>query len=128
MNNEQLYEQLRRKRSHPLLNKWLRRWTRQPTEQWDYTRQRIWKRDKGECQSPQHLKDAGVCKGKVKLKDCHIDHVQPLSSGGSNHASNLRILCPVCHALREDVKHKSLRDRMVCQGKLPQNLDGSIWN
>lgn len=43
------------------------------------------------------------CKGKVG-KIFHIDHVMPLSKGGSNSKDNLQILCPTCNMQKKD-KH-----------------------
>ncbi|WP_257236730.1 HNH endonuclease [Nostoc sp. 'Peltigera malacea cyanobiont' DB3992] len=98
-------------------------WRRQPLEQWKVTRQRIYNRDRGFCQSPTDSppKNSGLCMGEIKLKTAHIDHIRPLSSGGSNHASNLRTLCPICHALRLDRKHEGMKSRLVTKGLIPVN-------
>lgn len=36
----------------------------------------------------------------------HIDHITPRSKGGSNDLSNLRCLCPMCHAKRHPYNRK----------------------
>ena len=125
---QEVYEEIRKRRGHPNLPVY--HWKRQPDEQWRRTRQRIFKRDEGLCQSPENSapKKAGVCQRETEINVCHIDHIRPISSGGSNHHTNLRILCPVCHALREDMKHKGLRDKMVKNGLLPNNYKVLIWD
>ena len=43
----------------------------------------------------------GVC--RIKLTDFHVDHVTPLSKGGTNDRLNLQLLCPGCN-LRKGAK------------------------
>jgi 5-methylcytosine-specific restriction endonuclease McrA len=84
-------------------------------------------RDGGLCQSPV---SPPVCLGKLEAMDllrCHVDHIIPLSRGGSNHVNNLRLLCPVCHALREDVAHNTLRSDAIAKGLLPLNWRELTW-
>ncbi|MDZ8056574.1 MAG: HNH endonuclease [Aulosira sp. ZfuVER01] len=123
-----LYLQIKQRRQHPNLPVYW--WRRQPPEQWERTRQRIYKRDRGLCQSPSNTppKSNGLCMGEVKLRVAHIDHIRPLSSGGSNHASNLRTLCPVCHALRLDKKHDGMRNSLVKKGLIPVNWKQYVWH
>src|SRR5579884_3856751 len=51
-------------------------------------RERIWKRDHGHCYN---------CGRKVPLGWAHIDHIIPLSRGGSNDDDNLAVMCPECN-------------------------------
>lgn len=46
--------------------------------------------------SMQKGKCAG-CFKKLKGKDYHVDHVQPLALGGTNWPSNLQLMCPTCN-------------------------------
>jgi 5-methylcytosine-specific restriction endonuclease McrA len=128
MNTSELYQEIKSKRQYPNLPVYT--WKRQPKEQWDITRKAVYKKSGGFCESPENAppKKAGVCMREVEIDKCHIDHIRPISSGGSNHISNLRVLCPVCHALREDPKHKSMRDKMNKNGLLPDNFQNLIWN
>lgn len=100
---------------------------RQPDFIWATTRREVYLRDGGLCQSPV---SPPVCLGKLEAMDllgCHVDHVIPLSRGGSNHVNNLRLLCPVCHALREDAAHSTLRSDAIAKGLLPQDWRKWTW-
>ena len=44
-----------------------------------------------------------ICKTSTK-KSFHIDHVMPLSKGGSNDAGNIQLLCATCN-LKKSAKH-----------------------
>jgi len=39
----------------------------------------------------------GRCSVCERTVDLHVDHIVPVSRGGSNHAENLRLLCVSCH-------------------------------
>lgn len=45
----------------------------------------------------------GICTGRVDLADIHIDHIFPVSLGGSDAMSNLRVTHKVCN-LRKAAK------------------------
>jgi len=44
---------------------------------------------------------AGTSQNKLQ-----VDHIVPISRGGSHHISNLRILCQNCHKKRQGVAHR----------------------
>src|SRR5689334_12816983 len=54
--------------------------------------QRILSAQKGKC----------ACCRRTVGDDYHVDHIQPLSKGGSNWPSNLQILCPFCNISKKD--------------------------
>ena len=64
---------------------------RMPEDLWRAMRQHVYQRDHGRC---------CYCVGPTELFECHCHHVLPLSEGGTNHPTNLKTLCPVCHKTR----------------------------
>lgn len=42
------------------------------------------------------------CKGEFKGRDCHADHVIPLSKGGEHSVSNLAIACSACNLKKQN--------------------------
>jgi 5-methylcytosine-specific restriction endonuclease McrA len=73
---------------------WFRR---PPIYLWRILRQYVYERDFGVC---------AYCGNKVELNKCHIHHVLELSEGGTNHPSNLKVLCKDCHK----IKHPFMMD------------------
>ncbi|MBE7384381.1 MAG: HNH endonuclease [Leptolyngbya sp. SIO1E4] len=102
---------------------------RPPAWQWQQLRQRVYELADGICQSPEQSspKSSGHCLDAVSLDVGHCDHIIPLSSGGHNHISNLRWLCPVCHAWREGESHASLRSCLIKKGVVPHNNQPATW-
>lgn len=72
------------------------------SEYWE-TKDRIFDRDKGRCQSP-HCQN--MPEWYLVNKQWELDHVIPISKGEGiadiNGDWNLRVLCPFCHATRDD--------------------------
>ena len=49
-------------------------------------------------------KQGGKCGNlacRVVLREYHVDHVMPLSKGGSNWPENLQLLCPTCNVRKQ---------------------------
>ncbi len=82
-------------------------WYRRPAEYlWRILRQYVYARDEGKCRD---------CGNPVELFECHIHHVLELNQGGSNHPSNLKVLCIDCHKIRHPFMQDA-RDKMRLQG------------
>jgi 5-methylcytosine-specific restriction endonuclease McrA len=47
----------------------------------------LFKKQKGKCLN---------CRISIKIR-YHVDHIMPLSKGGSNYISNIQLLCPRCN-------------------------------
>ena len=91
--------------------------TRQATEIWRQTRERIWLRDDKECVH---------CHEAVLLNRCHTDHIK---SGklAHNGDSNLRTLCRRCHVLRLDSRHRGMIASALKAGVIPPNWRELLW-
>ena len=42
------------------------------------------------------------CELRVELKETHLDHIKPLSTGGKDELENLQILCKICHSQKSE--------------------------
>jgi 5-methylcytosine-specific restriction endonuclease McrA len=97
---------------------------RQPGAIWQVTRRRIWARDRGRCQGP-YCRDRPAW--SLPLRQAHVDHI--LSGWrGTNRDRNLRVLCPRCHALRRDRRHRGLIHRALRRGLIPPNWRDYLWD
>lgn len=91
---------------------------RTPVEIWrENIRPIIWKRDNKECTK---------CKIKLKLNECHIDHIKSGKLGTSKF-NNLRTLCQRCHILRSDHRHQGMIDNALRKGLIPPNWRELVW-
>ena len=97
---------------------------RQDSETWAETRRKVWERDQGRCQGP-YCKD--TLPWSLPLDACHIDHIR---SGklGSNHLSNLRVLCRRCHVLRSDFRHRGMISAALRDGVIPPDWRLLVWD
>lgn len=99
---------------------------------WRETRKRVWERDGGECQSPIHEGDRQTWDGPdgrepLTLRNCHIDHIHSGKRSG-NEMGNLRVLCPRCHVLRADMRHRGMMASALRKGWVPANWRTLVWS
>lgn len=73
-------------------------WYKRPSKYlWNILRKFVYSRDNGIC---------NYCKFNFELFQTHIHHVLELSEGGTNHPTNLKLLCIDCHK----IKHPFMQD------------------
>lgn len=56
-------------------------------------REEVFLRDKGMC---------GICGGQVDPNNWHMDHIYPISKGGSHTYDNVRVTHPTCNLQKSD--------------------------
>ena len=61
-------------------------------------RQRIMRRDHGLCQACLEI--------GITTPAAHVDHIVPLSAGGSDEDSNKRALCIACHLIKSRAERR----------------------
>lgn len=96
---------------------------RMPREIWRATlRHLVWERDGRQCQGP-------YCAGAppISLETAHIDHITPLSKGGTNELANLRTLCRRCHVLRAGREHQGMIAAALRDGIIPADWRPLVW-
>lgn len=91
--------------------------SRLPRELWYPKRERIWRRDGGRCVH---------CGIVVALTECHTDHIRSGKLAG-NEDSNLRTLCPRCHVLRADKRHRGMIASAIRRGIIPPDWRELVW-
>lgn len=59
----------------------------------DYERKTVYAKGNGKC---------AICGKPVKFKKMTVDHIKPLSQGGTNEFSNLQLACHSCNRLKNN--------------------------
>lgn len=91
--------------------------SRLPEPIWRVVRRTVWMRDGGRCRH---------CGQAVALATCHIDHMRSGRTAG-NGRGNLRTLCPPCHALRADRRHRRVTRWALQHGLIPPDWRSRVW-
>jgi len=91
--------------------------SRQPIEIWNLTRLNVLERDNYACVR---------CEIPLRVDTANIDHIVS-GKRGSNHISNLRVLCRRCHVLREDHRHRGMTGKALEDGIIPYNWREFTW-
>lgn len=91
---------------------------------WRELRKETWLRDGKKC--VQCIAEGRPDPG-VSLRQCHTDHVVPLSKGGSNKLENLRTLCRHHHVLRQDASHRGMMAKALQDGVIPPDWRKLVW-
>ena len=97
---------------------------RLPKAEWYRLRHKVWERDGHTC---VRCVEVGRPDPEVSLKECHCDHIKPLSMGGSNDMDNLRTLCRYHHVLRKSPSHRGLIAWGLKMGIIPANWRPLVW-
>jgi len=79
-------------------------------------RHEVFKRDNYRCQ------ECGLDKYRTII---HVDHIIPVSKGGTDEMSNLRTLCEQCNNEKSDLIHKG--ESALDVFFIPQGLDQFFW-
>lgn len=90
---------------------------RQPREIWQETRRIVLARDGYQCVR---------CSVFLTEQTAHIDHIQS-GKYGKNGISNLRTLCPRCHVLRADHRHRGMIARALAAGIIGPDWRQHVW-
>lgn len=98
---------------------------RLPPELWQPLRRKTWERDNKQCQSPL---EPPICTGKpyIEFERFHCDHIKS-GKFGTNELKNLRVLCPTCHALRLDHRHRGMGSSSLRKELIPPNWRPYVW-
>lgn len=101
----------------------MRKHRRMSWELWAQIRAAVWTRDEGYCGGP-YCVDAPP----LPLEVVHVDHIVPLSKGGSNDLDNLRTLCRRCHVLRAGHEHHGMIAAALRDGIIPPDWRPLVWD
>ena len=56
------------------------------------------------------------CRDHFKLRNLTVDHILPVSQGGTDHPTNLQLLCQACNSTKGTGTQEQLIERLTAQG------------
>lgn len=79
----------------------------------------IYNKNKGRC---------AICGRFVPFDEFTIDHIIPLSKGGTNELKNLQCTCKVCNLIKQDILPEDLMDKLteIILYQMKRNYNGSL--
>ena len=71
----------------------------------------------------------GICGEFVPFDEFTIDHVIPLSKGGTNALKNLQCACKICNALKQDSLSEDFLSKLeeIILYQMKTNYDEALW-
>lgn len=71
-----------------------------------------------------------ICGKPLSYKDMTVDHIVPLSRGGTNEKSNLRCVCGMCNTLKDNRLDHEMYYGManICSIKAYQDPENELWD
>lgn len=83
-------------------------------------RMAVYSKDKGRCQ---------ICGRFVSYDEYTIDHIIPLSKGGTNDMYNLQCTCKVCNLIKQDILPEDLMDKLteIIMYQMTKKFDKTVW-
>ena len=70
----------------------------------DFQKKSVYAKSNGKC---------AICGKPVKFKKMTIDHITPLSRGGTNNYDNLQLACLSCNRLKSNLIMQELADKIA---------------
>lgn len=67
----------------------------------DYEKKTVYAKCNGKC---------AICGKPVKFQKMTVDHIKPLSQGGTNEFSNLQLACHSCNRLKNNFTEEEFYD------------------
>lgn len=79
----------------------------------------IYNKNKGRC---------AICGKFIPFDEFTVDHIIPLSKGGTNELKNLQCTCKTCNLIKQDILPEDLMDKLteIVLYQMKRNYNGSL--